>query len=281
MGTWGINITDDDLYKDIEYKFLNLYNEGIDVNIITKKIIENYNESLNSDKDSNGFWLSIAYLQWQCKSLDKLVFDKVKDIVESKSDLQLWEELGASKSEINKREKILSEFLIKISTPKKSPKRRIKKKLFNSIYKKGDCLSFKLRNGKYGSALVIDEEENTEFGSNTIVISNLEQEKKPTIDDLKKAGIRYYKDGNQNEEFYFPYISHVWATHFAEDSTDMDITVIGKLKIRNNNINVESMVRWVSLSRNNDSNLYDIKNPLKISDFIEKTSFIEKIKNWL
>lgn len=281
MGNWGINISESDLYKDIEYEFFQSYNEGVEVKVITESIVKKYSEDLNSNEDSNEFWLTIADLQWQCKSLENEVYEKIKNIVESKSDLLLWKELGASKSDLKKREKILLEFLNKISSPKKSPKRRVKKKLFNSIYKKGDCLAYKLQNGKYGSALVIDEEENTEFGSNTLVISDLEQEKKPTINDLKKANVKYYRYNNQNEENYFPYITHVWAKHFAEDTKDMGITVIGKLKIINNNVFVEGMIRWTSLSRSNDSNSYEIKNRLKISDFIEKTNIIEKIKNWL
>ena len=42
---------------------------------------------------------------------------------------ELWRELGAEKSELTKRQKVLDKFLEKLNSEKKSPKRRKKKKL--------------------------------------------------------------------------------------------------------------------------------------------------------
>jgi hypothetical protein len=134
MGTWGLKIFENDLYKDLEYDFFELYNNGLEVKSITEKLLEKYNLYLNSDEDSNDFWFCIADLQWQCKALDNSVLNKVKDIIESKSDLVLWKENGASASEVLRRDKILEAFLKKISSPPKSAKRRVKKKSYNSIH---------------------------------------------------------------------------------------------------------------------------------------------------
>ncbi len=281
MGTWGVDISDNDLYKDIEHEFLELYNEGIDVNTITQNIIKKYDESLDSDEDSNNFWFAIADLQWQCKSLDEKVFDKVRDIIESKNDLELWRDLDSSESDIIKREQKLNKFLIKISTVKKTAKKRIKKKLYNSIFKKGDCLVFKLENGKYGGALVIDDEENTEYGLNLIAISNLEKEQKPNLNDLKKASLKYYSDGRIIEEYYYPRISYFYAKFYSEESIEMEISVIGSLKIKNKKLKGSSWMHWESLTQIWDVEDKKIKTRLKISDFIEETSFFNRIKNWL
>ena len=70
MGTWGTGISSNDIYEDINYEFFDLYNQGIDVSEITKKLITDHKELIASREDQNNFWLTIAKAQWECKALD-------------------------------------------------------------------------------------------------------------------------------------------------------------------------------------------------------------------
>ena len=171
MGTWGTSIEDNDTYNDIKAEFLDFYNDGVSLDEIYSEFIsdEDFEEV---PEESHDFWFAIADLLWQCKGLNDKVLNVVKSIIESKSDLIYWKETNGDDEDIIEREIELNQFLKKISIPKKTAKRRVKKKLYDSLFKKGDVLTFKLENNNYGVALVIDDEKGikTESGKNLIVL---------------------------------------------------------------------------------------------------------------
>ena len=70
-------------------------------------------------EDQNNFWITIAKSQWECKSLDPEVFNRIKDIVESGKDIELWKELDSSQSDLTKRKKVLDSFFRRKYQPKK------------------------------------------------------------------------------------------------------------------------------------------------------------------
>ncbi|MES2662588.1 MAG: hypothetical protein V4629_04710, partial [Pseudomonadota bacterium] len=47
MGAWGIGISSNDTYADIYDEFFELYNEGLDVQSITTKLLETNQEIIN------------------------------------------------------------------------------------------------------------------------------------------------------------------------------------------------------------------------------------------
>ena len=87
MGTWGTGISSNDIYEDINYEFFELYNQGMEVPAITEKLIKENKELIDSHEDQNNFWITIAKSQWECKSLDPKVLNRIKDIVESGKDI--------------------------------------------------------------------------------------------------------------------------------------------------------------------------------------------------
>jgi hypothetical protein len=230
MGTWGTAISSNDTYEDIFSEFMDLYDDGLEPSEISTRIINQNSELIEDIEDKNNFWFALAMAQWQCKSLDPDLFQRVKTIVETGEDIKIWEELGADKKELNKRKKVLDSFLDKLSQEKDKPRKRKRKVLRDSIFQKGDCLTFRLDNGNFGGAFVLTSENQTEYGMNMIATTTIDQKDKPTIDDFKKAFVLIRKEqfglkGYQDREV----ISWYYAQFYKKSKVDFE--VIGNLKV--------------------------------------------------
>lgn len=200
MGTWGTAIKSNDISSDIYFDFFELYNEGKESEEISKKLIDENKELINNPNDCNNFWFTLALSNWETKKLDTDLFERVKGIIESGQDLEVWNGLDAKESEIKKRKEALDKFLVKISTEKTKPKARKKKSIKEPIFKKGTCLTFKLENGNYGGAVVIEEDKKTSYGYNLIVSTRINQPNRPNKNDFEKAEILIACFGNWNNE---------------------------------------------------------------------------------
>tara|TARA_R110000868_G_scaffold385339_2_gene653188 strand:+ start:682 stop:1539 length:858 start_codon:yes stop_codon:yes gene_type:complete len=236
MGTWGTGISSNDTYEDINYEFFELYNQGMEVPEVTKKLISENEELINSREDQNNFWITIAKSQWECKSLDPEIHNIIKDIVKSGKDIELWKELGGTKSDLTKRKKVLDNFLIKISKAKNSA-RKIKKKIFrDAIFEKGDCLIFKLADGDYCGAFVLESEKNTEFGLNLIVITDIKKSEKPKLKDFEIAKVHFSLEQQvsvKKQEIktgVVPVEQIYWYHAQFYKKSETEFIVIGKLK---------------------------------------------------
>jgi hypothetical protein len=128
MGTWNTNINGNDAYADIYGRFFELYNKGEYLAVISAQIQNQYSEMFDDEEDRNNSLFGLAFAQWETKSLDPAIFEQVKNIIESGSDLELWKELGADKNMIKKRASALQNFLKTISTEREKPKRKVKPK---------------------------------------------------------------------------------------------------------------------------------------------------------
>jgi hypothetical protein len=237
MGAWGTGISSNDTYADIYDQFIELYNEGLPVSEITKRLIAENQETINLPEDATNFWFALANGQWECKALDKDIFTTVERIIKTGEDLAIWKELDASQADLKLREKVLNKFLTKLQTEKDKPKKRTKKKYYNSIFKKGDCLTYIMENGNYGGAFVLTDEQETEVGTNYIAITTLDKKEKPTLDDFKKAEIYIkrvneisFKGSEMRQEWVDqPQIGGFSALLFKNHK--VDIEVIGQLPI--------------------------------------------------
>lgn len=262
MGTWGTGISSNDVYEDIYYEFFELYNQRMGVFAITEKLIQENRELIDSHEDQNNFWITIAKSQWECKELDPKIFNRIKDIVESGKDIELWKELDSSESDLNKRKKVLSNFLEKISIEKKTARKRKVKRLKNAIFDKGDCLIFKLSNGEYCGAFVLESEKETEFGLNLIVVTDIKKTEKPTIKDFENAKVLYRYEQQINKEFKAKeQISWYYAQFFKNVETKFE--KIGQLKVSRNyysNKDYQSFSTWDNLKLFQDEFYSDLEN---------------------
>lgn len=191
MGTWGNGIKDNDISCGVYDEFFEYYNEGQKPEDISKKLIDENQELINDSDGSNDFWFALALAQWEVKALEQEVFLRTKEIIESGENLRLWRELDADEEDIKKRKIVLDKFLGKLQTEKKNPKRREKPKpVIPPPFQKGDCLTFKLANGYFGGALVLEEYIFPKLeGYNLIAVTRIYQANRPTINDIKDAEI--------------------------------------------------------------------------------------------
>jgi hypothetical protein len=134
MGTWNNKINGNDTFQDIYQNFFDLYNQGQNSTYISKQIQDDFAEMFNDYDDKNNSLFGLSFAQWETKSLDPTVYKKVKEIIETGNDLEVWEGLGADEKTLKQRKTILDKFLIQISTDREKPKRRVKQKfVFTTI----------------------------------------------------------------------------------------------------------------------------------------------------
>lgn len=128
MGTWNVKIKGNDTTLDIYSCFFDRYNSGEEPENISESIIEEFHPYFEDYDDKNNAYFGLALAQWETKTLAGEIFNTVKNIITSGSDLKLWAELGADEKTINRRKIELEKFLVQISTKKAKPKRRVRPK---------------------------------------------------------------------------------------------------------------------------------------------------------
>jgi len=159
MGTWKISIQSNDTFQDIYTSFFDHYNKGVNPEKISELILNDFKQSFEDTEDGNNAYFALALAQWETKSLNSKIIEKVKTIIQTGEDIRNWESLGADKATLKKREKILTTFLAKLNLEKSKPKRRTKSKIDFQVIKLIDlrspdgkktfCLSESFRNGVY------------------------------------------------------------------------------------------------------------------------------------
>ena len=163
-----------------------------------------YIEEINSREDSNNFWFAIAKAQWECKNLEPHIFNKVKEIIDTDSDILVWKEFGASDKDLKKRKIVLSKFLETLSLEKEKAKARKKKIIRQPYFEKGDCISIKLENNFFGGLVVLEEIRDTELGLNLIAATKIYKASNPTISDFENAELLIST---------FPHVSNLSLIH--------------------------------------------------------------------
>ena len=96
-----------------------------------------------------------------------------------------------------------------------------------------------MKNGNYGGALVLTDEQQTICGTNYIAITTIDKKEKPSIEDFKKSDV-YVKKLEPKEQYYLgnklfdeiPQIAGFDAYLFKRDN--VEIETIGNLRIYKN-----------------------------------------------
>lgn len=230
MGTWGTAINSNDTSSDIYADFFDLYNEGEKPEIIAEKLIRDNKELIESPDDSNNFWFTLALALWETKALDQETFNRVKEIIQTEKDLQVWRELDADETEIKKRKDVLEKFLVKISSEKDKPKARKKKKIKEPIFEKGTCLTFRLPNGNYGGAVILEADKQTGFGYNLIVTTRINKSERPIMKDFENAKVLVANFGNWENQ---PKVTWYLPDRFKKEYSELFETV-GMIQVDKN-----------------------------------------------
>jgi hypothetical protein len=128
MGTWNTKINGSDVFQDIYNSFFDLYNQGVDPHAVAKQIQDDFAEMFADADDRNNSLFGLALAQWETKTPDPGIFQKVKEIIETGDDLGKWKNAGADDKTLKSRKAALDKFLVQLSTEKEKPKRRVKPK---------------------------------------------------------------------------------------------------------------------------------------------------------
>lgn len=126
MASWGTAISMSDTYTDIFGAFMERYNDGEDVKKISDKLIADNQDIINDGEEKHNFWFAIARAQWECKELEPEVLERVKTIIESGADIELWQFLKADDEDIQDRKIALAKFLVDLKSDKFKARQRKK-----------------------------------------------------------------------------------------------------------------------------------------------------------
>lgn len=225
MGTWGTTISSDDTYLDIYGEFFKLYNKGNEVNDITKYLIESNQEYIKDPEshDSNCFWFALANAQWECKKLQSDIFLRVKTIIENDHDLHFWSDLDKLK-----RKNALNTFLEKISSERPKPKPRTKAK--PPLFQKGDCVTFKLSNGNFGGAVILEAYiTEDELSLNLAAATRINLQEKPVLEDFINSEVLIVNFQFENDKQAFQKID--WLFPFGKKKVKQLTEVIGRIEV--------------------------------------------------
>lgn len=229
MGSRSTAIKDSDAFADIYGEFYDLYDKGYEPQDITLKLMINYAEILEIEEEKNDFWFAIALAQWETKSLDTKVLSTVDYIITSGADIKLWQDLGATDHDLKKRKQALDKFLEKVKSDRLKAKERKKIKLKTAIFKTGDCLTFKLKNGNYGAAIVIETNDKSQVASNLIATTRLNLKVIPTIAHIKDAEILVKNFAH----FWFEETEvHWYMPDFYKKDYSNSVKLIGNLNVQ-------------------------------------------------
>ncbi len=189
MGAWGTSIQANDTYADVFAEFFELFDQGMEVEAISQKLIAENQETVNDSDDCNNFWFALAKAQWECKGLDPVLLERVNKIIESGEDIRVWQNLDADEKDIRKRRIALDKFLETLLSEKSKARIRKKKIIREPLYRKGDCLTFKLANGNYGGAVVLDTIRGSEYPYMLIATTRINSPVTPILADFINAKV--------------------------------------------------------------------------------------------
>lgn len=186
MGAWSAAILGNDTSCEVHERFLEFYDFGEDPESIAKIILEEQKENIECDRTN--VWFGLAMACWECKVLTKEVYEEVKGIVDSKEDITFNKELDADSDFLKKRQKVLDDFIKKISKGKE--KARLRKKVpiqIESFYTPGMCLTYKNSDGKYIGIYIIESEHYRNKGRIEFWFLDVESDTVPDISTFENA----------------------------------------------------------------------------------------------
>lgn len=216
MGTWGTGISSNDGFADTYDEFFDLYNDGVEVEEITARLISQNQETISSPFDANDFWFALAKAQWECKALDKFLLERVKIIIESGADIELWRSQDASSTDLRKREAVLEKFLAKISVEKPKPRKRKRVLLGTPSFEKGDCLTFRFSTGNFGGVIVLDSHVGKGYASNLVAVTRINQANTPDERAFRKGDVLVCNFSDWDNEIW---IRWMYCRTFSRDSS--------------------------------------------------------------
>ena len=122
MGAWGPAIFSDDLASDVRGDFRDLIGDGLSAEEATKRLAEEYRQSLLDPDESPVFWMALAAAQWNLGGLLPDVRDKAIELIDAGADLHLWQDTPDVKKRVAAEKQLRDQLTSEPPPPKKVPK---------------------------------------------------------------------------------------------------------------------------------------------------------------
>ena len=227
MGTWGISLSSSDTFSDIYSSFYDLYNEKKDIEATMLKLRQEYKEIIEEEDESNEFYFAVAKAQWECGLLQDNYLNKIKEIIDSKSEIKRWISLEGDPKDAEKRQTKIIELYEKIRIQNIKPRKPKTKKLIDSELLIGECISIKGNDGFYCAAVTLSEEKNTEYGLNQMLVLDYYNNELPNIKYFENGNCLLEKDTLKDS--FSPYIIHCYKKDLKR--IEGEFIRIGKINI--------------------------------------------------
>lgn len=230
MTIWGTGIKSNDTSLDIYFDFFQDYNNGLEPHEIAEKIVKKNEKTIQNPSESNNFWFGLSLALWETKSLDSKTLAHVNSVIENGLDMDLWKSNGATRTTLEKRRLVLENFLAKISKTRDLPIPRKNKVKKEPVFKKGTCLTYQLKDGYYGGAVVLESDDTTGFGYCLIATTRIYGKHKPSLNSFKDSNVLLVNYDKSNNE---PHIRWYFPDRFKTDYVSL-FEIIGTIQIELN-----------------------------------------------
>lgn len=125
MGCWGMGMTQSDEFCEVYDHFMEQYNNGDEVSVITEKILKDYHSEFSGDDGVlHDVYFALAKAEWMCCAQSKMILYRVKEIIDSGANINFYRELEATENDLKIRQKNLEMFWTSLQTPRAKPRQR-------------------------------------------------------------------------------------------------------------------------------------------------------------
>lgn len=152
MGCWGMGMTQSDEFCAHYHNFMKEYDNGKAVSEITAGILARYQAEFDDDDGiMHDVYFALAKAEWMCGEQSALILNRVKEIIESRANIEFYRELEATEKDLTVRHRNLEKFLTMIQTPREKPRKR--KRSAPAVVKTfppleiGDCFAYRFDGG--------------------------------------------------------------------------------------------------------------------------------------
>jgi len=184
MGAWGTAVLSDDTVADIVAFITDRLKAGESLDSAVAKTKAKFAELERDSNEGPLLWMAIAHCQWKWGLVDADVLARVRNDIAAGRGLDRWVEDDKA---LSKRQVMLQKFLRQIESP--NPKQSAIPKIVvrEAPFRKGDCLSVLLPDGRYTAALVLAEDNSRpEQGMNLVASLDYCDAEPPTLDVFKR-----------------------------------------------------------------------------------------------
>ena len=237
MGAWDTAVEADDTFQDAAASFEWHLKREQSVEAATAAVLADFADDLEDPEEGSSIWLALADRQWTYGTVDANLLARLR--VDGLA-LQKWQDAEASV--LKTRQQKVAEFVERVSSPNTKPKKLPKLVRRPPKFAAGDCLAFRLDDGRFTGAYVLaTNDSDPECGRDLIVMLDYLADEPPGLEPFEARQwlrLHHGKWGGQ--------LDCSWYVEGFR-SVSKRISVVGKVPVRDDDPKTfNSMRDWRS-----------------------------------